>query len=46
MSSNERYAIGISDFETQEEKKGFERVEPSVNEITCERLAIGNVLEM
>ena len=31
---DQRYAVGIPDFETEEQEEGFERVEASVYEVT------------
>jgi hypothetical protein len=33
VASDERDAVGVADFEAQEEEEGFKRVEAAVNEV-------------
>ena len=35
VAADQRYAVGVADFEAEEEEEGFERVEAAVNEVAC-----------
>ena len=41
VASYQGYAVGVADFEAEEEEKGLERVETAVNEVACISLACG-----
>jgi hypothetical protein len=34
VAPNERYAVGVADFEAEEKEEGFERIEAAVDEIS------------